>query len=786
MSPEDPEDIERKDRKAHMVRQAHHERPLVLSLSKDAGSAFPVGLAVVFLILHLPYLPASLEDLDSINFALGIRHFDVAHHQPHPPGYPVFMLIAKAMQKAVSSEATALGLVSIVAGTLGVLAMAALYRRLNGPGPNASSLAAVGVAMTSPLYWFTAVRPLSDVSGLAAALAVQAMTLGATSTRALAVASFSAGVAAGLRSQVVWLTMPLLIARGLGTRGLGTRGQPSALSPQPSALSPQSPASSPQSLVLVLAAFVAGVLLWFVPLLVVSGGPLAYWRALFNQGAEDLGNIQMLWTAHGARDLADALYFAFVAPWAAWPVASVVLVSAAVGARWSYRHARHALFAIAAGFGPYLVFDLLFQEAFTSRYALPLVIPVAYLAVAGTRVLPRQSGLVLGVGLAMFDAHVGGTSIAAYARLKAPAFRLLDDMRSAARATREPPVLAMDRREDFDFRRPIAWVGDARPPVERKLPAPPQHEWLEPVKYWAGGGRAPVWFVVDPMRTTIDLVQHEEPVRYRWPLPYPVLVGGARPNEMDWYRVDRPEWFVGEGWSLTPEAAGVAEGDRRDLSHGPVDAWIHRDVLGTGHGSGVLMIGGRSFDPALQPRLSVDIAGRAVLDETLRPGSFLRFARLPLDVATVDYPRVTVRTTPGARVAIEQFDASATRTVFGFGEGWHEQEFNPRTGLRWRWLSERGDLQLRASAPRVSLHVEGESPRKYFSRGSRFVIRSSGRIVFDRVLTDDFSLDVPIRDPGETIVLETDQVYVPAERSRRTEDRRHLGLRIFKCEIRRP
>jgi len=209
---------------------------------------------------------------------------------------------------------------------------------------------------------------------------------------------------------------------------------------------------------------VAGVLLWFVPLLVVSGGPLAYWRVLFNQGAEDLGNIQMLWTAHGARDLAGALYFAFVAPWAAWPVASAVLVCAAVGAAWSYRHARPALFAIAAGFGPYLVFDLLFQETFTSRYALPLVIPMAYLAVAGTRVLPRQSGLVLVVALAMFDAHVGGTSIAAYARLKAPAFRLLDDMRSAARAAREPPVLAMDRREDFDFRRPIAWVGDARPP----------------------------------------------------------------------------------------------------------------------------------------------------------------------------------------------------------------------------------------------------------------------------------------------------------------------------------
>ena len=49
---------------------------------------------------------------------------------------------------------------------------------------------------------------------------------------------------------------------------------------------------------------------------------------------------------------------------------------------------------------------------------------------------------------------------------------------------------------------------------------------------------------------------------------------------------------------------------------------------------------------------------------------------------------------------------------------------------------------------------------------------------------DDFSLDVPIENAGDTIVLETDQTYVPAERSRRTQDRRHLGLRILTCELR--
>ena len=58
------------------------------------------GAAALFLLLHLPYLPKSLEDVDSINFALGVRDFNVAHHQPHPPGYPVFMALAKGLHTA--------------------------------------------------------------------------------------------------------------------------------------------------------------------------------------------------------------------------------------------------------------------------------------------------------------------------------------------------------------------------------------------------------------------------------------------------------------------------------------------------------------------------------------------------------------------------------------------------------------------------------------------------------------------------------------------------------------
>src|SRR5215831_6568982 len=179
----------------------------------NSHSAFSVQhfaapiLAFAFVALHLPYLPQSLEDTDSINFALGLHAFDVTRHQPHPPGYPLFIAIGKGMRLLAGPDARALALIGLLAGACGVLAIAALFRRLGG-GP-----LAVALAVTAPLYWFTTNRPLSDMAGLAAAIAVQVLILRATTRRAFVVAALCAGLAVGLRSQVFWLTAPLLMWR---------------------------------------------------------------------------------------------------------------------------------------------------------------------------------------------------------------------------------------------------------------------------------------------------------------------------------------------------------------------------------------------------------------------------------------------------------------------------------------------------------------------------------------------------------------------------------------------
>ena len=102
---------------------------------------------------------------------------------------------------------------------------------------------------------------------------------------------------------------------------------------------------------------------------------------------------------------------------------------------------------------------------------------------------------------------------------------------------------------------------------------------------------------------------------------------------MDWYRVGRPEWYVGEGWALTPETAGVAEADHRGPSVAPIDGWIDRRVL-----SGQMVIGGRSFDAAVTPRLTGAARRTGARDGPLATGAFLEFVTLPGDLMPSSEP----------------------------------------------------------------------------------------------------------------------------------------------------
>jgi hypothetical protein len=721
------------------------------------------ALALGFLALHLPYLAPSLEDVDSINFALGIRDFDVAEHQPHPPGYPLFILAAKGAAAVIGSEVRALSGLGVLAGALSAFVLIGLFRALDaGEARQTVAIGGALLVLTAPLMWITAARPLSDAPGLAVALLVQWIILRASTTPQMLIAACAAGIAAGIRSQIVWLTVPLMLWRVMWNPELRRARTSSAMA----------------------AAYGSGVLLWAVPLLVLSGGLRAYWDAIAFQGSADLSGVTMLWTTPTPRQLIAVVEHGFLAPWGWWPLAFSVLFFVAVGCVQLIVRKPHVLPTLAAAYGPYLVFHTLFQETVTTRYALPLVVPIALLAAIGVISLaPKYHAWLLG-GAAALSLAVGHGTLVALAGADAPAFRMLGDMRAATDSRPAAPVLAVHRRLEFDLRRPLRWVGEQAPVFSARLPAPPRLEWMELIKYWNEGGRAPVWFVADPLRSDLALVHHGAPkASYRWPIRFPALIGGVRPSEMDWYELDPPAWYLGEGWALSPETAGVAAAAGRGPGSGGSHGWIRRTAVPV-----TLMLGGRLLPGgAVTSRVEVSLDGQVVDQSDVTAGFFLRMVELPGGAlaGAGDYAALEVRAA-GDRVAIEQFDAQpAGALMFGYAEGWHEHEYDPTTGESWRWTSDRATIRIRAAGKALSMRIRGESEA---GEEVGVTVRADDQIVASTRVGRDFMINASIpagvlTSEESAVTIETDGSFIPAETRWRSQDRRRLGLKILTLEI---
>ena len=109
---------------------------------------------------------AGLEDLDGANFLLGLTDFSLASHQPHFPGYPVYMA-ASWMASLVLDPVSALQLPGVLCWGLGLV----LFHRALCVAVN-ERVAWLGwmLLLLSPLAWTTAGRSGSDAMGAGLAL----------------------------------------------------------------------------------------------------------------------------------------------------------------------------------------------------------------------------------------------------------------------------------------------------------------------------------------------------------------------------------------------------------------------------------------------------------------------------------------------------------------------------------------------------------------------------------------------------------------------------------------
>lgn len=731
------------------------------------------ALAVVFLLAHLPSLPVTLDDLDGTNFALGVRDFNVTLHQPHPPGYPVYIGLAKISTRAFTAlgiegaESRGLAIWSVLFGGLLVPSLFALFRALDDSVRRAWWATLLTIA--APLVWFSALRPLSDIPGLAVAVIAQGLLVRSItappSPHYLVAGALAAGVAIGVRSQNFTLTLPLL-ALALAVPGV---------------------AAGVRQRLVALGAVAVGVLVWAVPLLVASGGFASYLNALGQQGGEDFGGVVMFWNFPTIRVGLSALWHTFISPWGSVGLASVVLIAATLGSGILLARERRVALIVAVIAVPYTIFHLLFHETVTVRYALPVVPVLAWLAVRGIDRLPRQALPVAASGLTIWALILAVPAGMRYGKTETPIFGAIADL---AEARREGPVLAGSHRRLFtESRRARTWLNEE---ATGWLLAPRDYEWLEVARAWRTGAAGRLWFFADPRRTDLALIDGRGVTvhRYEWPFDDEVFVGGARPGVFEVHKFDAPGWFLEEGWALTPETGGIAAREGWMPQLRPSVGWIRRrsDAV-------EMLLGGRHLGQPGDPpvRLTAAVDGRTIVDREVRPGLFVNRVLLPAGSLSGDetYARLEVKTEliagGAARVELEQFDLQSDGVpMLAVEGGWQEAEYKPETGLSWRWMSDRGELWVRPVGRDVTLTLRAESPLKYFD-ASPVLRLSLGNDEISRLSpTNDFTWQVTL--PADKLAASEGRVRIESSRSfvpggPSGGDQRHLAIRVYRLSV---
>jgi hypothetical protein len=177
-------------------------------LTSDAGLA--VAFFAIGVISRIPFQSHLLHHWDSVNFALGMEQFDVRLHQPHPPGYLLYVLLGRLVNLLVGDANASLVWISVVFGGLTVPVVYLLGRRLFGQTEAAISAL---FALTSPAFWFYGEVALTYIleAFFVTAIALACLETLRGNWRMAFLSSLLLGLAGGIRQTTLVLMLPLWI-----------------------------------------------------------------------------------------------------------------------------------------------------------------------------------------------------------------------------------------------------------------------------------------------------------------------------------------------------------------------------------------------------------------------------------------------------------------------------------------------------------------------------------------------------------------------------------------------
>lgn len=123
-----------------------------------------IAIILIVLVSRLFSMSRFLHKWDSVQFALGMHNYNIAGHQPHPPGYPAYVGLGWIFNQFLQDDNTALVTVGILSSVILSVAVHHIGKKLIGPR---GGIIAGVLSAFNPLLWYFSSIALAYISGAA-------------------------------------------------------------------------------------------------------------------------------------------------------------------------------------------------------------------------------------------------------------------------------------------------------------------------------------------------------------------------------------------------------------------------------------------------------------------------------------------------------------------------------------------------------------------------------------------------------------------------------------------
>lgn len=214
------------------------------------------------IVSRIPFTSKLLYHMDSVHFALALEKYDVTLHQPHPPGYFLYVMFGRLLNLFIKDANTMFVSISIIFS--GLTVVTAYYLAKEVYDKKAGILTAA-IALTSPNLWFHGEVALTYIveAFFSTAVAILCWRMLKGNNKYIWLSVIALGIAGGIRQNTMIFLLPLWL---FSVRRVPLKNIIASLG---------------------LLGFIC--LLWFLPMVWMTGGWSAYREAfrelwLFNTG----------------------------------------------------------------------------------------------------------------------------------------------------------------------------------------------------------------------------------------------------------------------------------------------------------------------------------------------------------------------------------------------------------------------------------------------------------------------------------------------------------------------